>query len=202
MPGDADLVLLPGSKSTIAALKALRAAGFDTDVAAHVRRGGRVHGICGGYQMLGRVIADPDGIEGAPETIDGLGLLDVDTVLGAAKTLRAVSGVSFDGAPLTGYEMHVGCTIARNGARPFAVLRDGAQDGAVSDDSRISGGYIHGLFAHDAQRSSWLRRLGGAASTIAFDAQIDATLDMLAQHLDRHLAIDAVLEIAECGRST
>lgn len=201
LPGDADLVILPGSKSTIAALGALRAAGFDIDIAAHVRRGGRVHGICGGYQMLGRTIADPQGVEGPSNSVDGLGLLNVDTILGSAKTLRAVTGVSFDGAPLTGYEMHVGRTVELDGARPFAILSDGVRDGSVSDDGRITGGYIHGLFAHDAQRSAWLHRLGGATSAVPYETRIEDTLDSLAEHLERHLAVDALLEIAADGAS-
>ena len=89
LPGDADLVILPGSKTTIAGLNALREAGFDIDIAAHVRRGGAVLGLCGGYQMLGRSVADPDGVEGPAGTVAGLGLLDVETVLTREKTLAA-----------------------------------------------------------------------------------------------------------------
>ena len=111
LPGNADLVLLPGSKATIADLQALRAEGWDVDIAAHLRRGGQVLGLCGGYQMLGRVIRDPDGIEGPPGEREGLGLLDVETVLTPKKSLRAVEGESLpDSAPFTGYEMHVGVT--------------------------------------------------------------------------------------------
>src|SRR5262249_49769658 len=97
LPGNADLVILPGSKSTINGLAALRDAGFDIDIAAHVRRGGHVLGLCGGYQMLGRTVTDPDGIEGPAGTMAGLGLLDVETVLSPQKTLTLASGVTSDG---------------------------------------------------------------------------------------------------------
>ena len=110
LPGDADLIVLPGSKSTIADLTALRAAGFDIDIAAHRRRGGTVLGLCGGFQMMGRSVADPDGIEGPPATVEGLGLLDVETTLSAEKRLEPVRGTTADGAPFTGYEMHMGVT--------------------------------------------------------------------------------------------
>ncbi|MFZ0720687.1 MAG: cobyric acid synthase, partial [Xanthobacteraceae bacterium] len=118
LPGDADLIVLPGSKSTIADLAALRAAGFDIDIAAHRRRGGTVLGLCGGYQMMGRSVADPDGIEGAPATVDGLGLLDVATILSAEKRLEPVRGATADGAPFAGYEMHMGVTAGPDCDRP------------------------------------------------------------------------------------
>src|SRR5208282_4771197 len=131
LPGDADLVILPGSKATIADLTALRAAGFDIDIAAHVRRGGRVVGLCGGYQMLGRVVADPDGIEGPPGHVPGLGLLDVETALAPVKRLEPVTGTSYDGAPFAGYEMHMGVTTGPDCARPFAKLAGGSPEGAI-----------------------------------------------------------------------
>src|SRR5690606_30316424 len=122
IPGDCDLVLLVGSKATIADLQVLKASGLDIDIRAHVRRGGRVLGLCGGYQMLGRTISDPEGIEGEPGAIEGLGLLDVDTVLSGDKRLEAVAGQSFDGEPLQGYEMHIGRTTGPDCARPLANL--------------------------------------------------------------------------------
>src|ERR1700683_2041860 len=108
LPGDADLVILPGSKVTVAGLSALRAAGFDVDIAAHRRRGGLILGLCGGFQMLGRTISDPGGIEGTPGVIDGLGLLDVDTTLSDEKRLEPVTGQTSDGASVTRYRMHMG----------------------------------------------------------------------------------------------
>ncbi|MBX3577929.1 MAG: cobyric acid synthase [Rhizobiaceae bacterium] len=196
LPGDADLVLLLGSKSTIADLAALRAAGFDIDVAAHVRRGGRVLGLCGGYQMLGRVLADPDGVEGAPQTVPGLGLLDVETRISDAKRLVAVTGVTADGAPFSGYEMHMGETDGPDRARRFSTLADGSSDGAVSPDGRASGTYVHGLFSDDRQRGVWLERLGGAPSGLDYEASVDATLDALAVHCETHLDVDAMLTLA------
>ncbi|MGO9046384.1 MAG: cobyric acid synthase, partial [Xanthobacteraceae bacterium] len=153
LPGDADLIVLPGSKATIADLAALRAAGFDIDIAAHRRRGGMVLGLCGGYQMLGRTIADPSGVEGPPAPVEGLGLLDVATTLAADKRLERVAGTSSDGAPFAGYEMHMGLTAGPDCMRPFAQLADGSQDGAISADGRVIGTYVHGLFGDDRQRA-------------------------------------------------
>jgi adenosylcobyric acid synthase len=196
LPGDADLVILPGSKATIADLAALRAAGFDIDIAAHRRRGGSVLGLCGGYQMLGRTIEDPEGIEGSAGAVAGLGLLNVDTVLFGEKRLEAVAGETGDGCPLSGYEMHMGLTRGPDCARPFARLSDGSPEGAVSTDGRVSGSYIHGLFAGDRQRSAWLARLGGGESDIAYEASIDATLDRLAAHIAAHVDLDRILSLS------
>jgi adenosylcobyric acid synthase len=196
LPGDADLVLIPGSKATIADLTALRAAGFDIDIAAHRRRGGTVLGLCGGYQMLGRSIADPDGIEGPPGTIEGLGLIDVETVLCADKRLEAVRGTTADGVPFAGYEMHMGVTAGADCARPFARLADGSFEGAVAADGRALGTYVHGLFADDRQRAAWLKRFSAGAATVAYDASIERTLDALAAHLAAHIDLDRLLKLA------
>lgn len=197
LPGDADLVLLPGSKSTVGDLAFFRAQGWDIDLSAHVRRGGRVMGVCGGYQMLGRTISDPDGIEGTPGTVDGLGLLDVDTVLTADKRLVEVTGRhAASGAALSGYEIHIGRTQGPDTARPFALLGEsGEPDGAVSANGRIAGTYVHGLFASDTFRAGLLAELG-SGSTRAYEGEIDRTLDALAAHLEASLDIDALLEIA------
>jgi adenosylcobyric acid synthase len=195
LPGDAALVILLGSKSTLADLSALRAAGFDIDIAAHRRRGGAVLGLCGGYQMLGREIADPEGIEGPPGALPGLGLLDVRTELAGRKRLAAVTGRSADGASFSGYEMHMGETAGPDRARPFAHL-PGGPEGAVSPDGRVFGTYVHGLFADDAQRAAWLARLGAAASGDSYEEGVEATLDALARHLEAHLDLDALLRLA------
>jgi adenosylcobyric acid synthase len=195
IPGNADLVILPGSKATIADLIALRSAGFEIDIAAHRRRGGRVLGLCGGYQMLGRTVADPDGIEGPAATVAALGLLDVETVLTGDKRLVPAQGES-GGVPFTGYEMHMGTTTGPDCARPFARLADGAPEGAVSSDGRVIGTYVHGLFGDDRQRSAWLERLGTAPSVIAHDALIEATLDRLAAHLAAHIDLDRLLKLS------
>src|SRR6202050_3447388 len=163
LPGDADLILLPGSKATIADLEALRAVGFHIDIAAHRRRGGMVLGLCGGYQMLGRTIADPGGIEGPPGTAEGLGLLDVATTLSNDKRLEPVSGTTSDGVSFSGYEMHMGVTEGHDRARPFARLADGSPEGAISADGRVIGTYVHGLFADDRESAARVWRCGGGA---------------------------------------
>ncbi len=196
IPGDAALVLLPGSKSTLADLRALRAAGFDVDIAAHHRRGGAVLGLCGGYQMLGREIADPAGLEGPPGAAPGLGLLDIRTELAGPKRLATVTGSTADGRPFTGYEMHMGRSEGPDRARPFAHLADGRPEGAASPDGRVQGTYVHGLFADDAQRAAWLARLGGAASGDSYAAGVEETLDALARHLETHLDLDALLTMS------
>jgi adenosylcobyric acid synthase len=196
LPGDADLVILPGSKATIADLAALRDAGFHIDIAAHLRRGGAVLGLCGGYQMLGRVIRDPAGLEGPPGACDGLGLLDVETTLSDEKRLEPVQGTSADGAPFAGYEMHMGATEGPDRARPFARLADGSPEGAVSADGGVIGTYVHGLFADDRQRAAWLARFAAGGASVAYEVQVDDTLNRLAQHLARHVDLDRLLTLA------
>ena len=195
VPGDAALVILPGSKATIADLQALRAAGFDVDLAAHLRRGGLVLGLCGGFQMLGRTVADPAGREGPPGSVAGLGLIDVATVLSDDKRLVATHGTTHDGVAFAGYEIHMGATD--RAARPFARLADGTPDGAVSADGRVMGTYIHGLFADDRQRAAWLARLGAGASSVAYEAQVEETLDRWAAHLADCIDLDRVLRLAK-----
>ena len=195
LPADAALVILPGSKATIADLAFFRVQGWDVDLLAHHRRGGRVLGICGGYQMLGRRIADPDGIEGPPGAADGLGLLDVETVLSGPKILEEVRGTHrTTGTPVTGYEMHMGRTAGPDAARPLLHV-GGRMDGAASADGRVEGCYLHGLFASDAFRAAWLAGLG-AASDLAYDAAVESVLDALADHLERHLDVTALLGAA------
>jgi len=196
LPGNADLVILLGAKATISDLAALQNAGFHIDIAAHVRRGGRVLGLCGGYQMLGRTIRDPLGLEGSIGASDGLGLLDVETTLTGDKRLERVQGVTSDGIPVCGYEMHMGLTEGPDRSRPFARLSDGSPEGAVSPDGRVVGTYIHGLFADDRQRSAWLRRFAAGGAAISYDGLIDETLDRLAAHLEAHIDIDRLLSLA------
>lgn len=197
LPSDAALVILPGSKATIADLAALRANGWDIDIKAHVRRGGRVLGLCGGYQMLGRTLSDPHGIEGPPRTAEGLGLLDIETVFGTDKTLAEVTGrLAETGAAFTGYEMHVGQTQGPDTRRPLVYFTDGRADGARSADGRVAGCYVHGMFMADAARAAWIEDWGGMASGTRFEAVVDATLDDLAEHLARHIDMDALLAIA------
>jgi adenosylcobyric acid synthase len=197
LPRDADLVLLPGSKATMADLAAFRREGWDVDLRAHLRAGGRALGLCGGYQMLGRRIADPEGLEGPPGGVDGLGHLDIETTLLGDKRLierRALDGLS--GLTVAGYEMHIGRTTGAALARPFLVL-DGHPEGAVSADARVAGCYLHGLFGADAWRRHYLQSLGAEIDPLLdHNAQVEATLDALADHLGAHLDMARLLEIA------
>ncbi|MFP4126803.1 MAG: cobyric acid synthase [Alphaproteobacteria bacterium] len=196
LPGDADLVLLVGSKATRSDLAALKGAGWDLDIKAHVRRGGRVLGLCGGYQMLGRRVADPAGIEGPAGADDGLGLLEVETVLGGAKTLERVTARAWpDGPAAVGYEMHVGRTDGPDRARPAFAVGDRAE-GAVSPDGRVVGTYLHGLFAADPFRRWLLEGWGARASAMAFEREVERTLDSLADHLETHLDARGLLALA------
>ncbi|MGE4431038.1 MAG: cobyric acid synthase [Sphingobium sp.] len=195
IPAGAGLIVLPGSKATIADMAALRAQGWDIDILAHHRRGGMIWGICGGYQMLGRRIADPDGQEGPAGESAGLGLLDVETVLGPAKALRRVSGTAL-GAAFTGYEMHMGETVGPDAARPLVRFDDGRADGAISADGRVLGSYVHGALASTGLRAALLDRLGAHSDGADHGAAVDAALDAIAAELERHLDIDALLAIA------
>jgi adenosylcobyric acid synthase len=195
LPGDCDAVLLPGSKATIADLAYLRAQGWDIDIAAHVRRGGAVVGLCGGYQMLGRTIADPGGIEGPAATVAGLGLLAVDTVLAPEKILREVKATDArSGCDVHGYEIHLGRTT---GTAAALLSLDGMPEGACA--GRVAGSYIHGLFASDAYRAQWLAGLrAGRSAGISYDAQVEATLDRLAEHIGAAVDLDRLLGLARC----
>lgn len=198
IPADAGLIVLPGSKATVADMAFLRAQGWDIDVLAHHRRGGAVLGICGGYQMLGRVIADPLGIEGPPDAVDGLGLLDVRTVLGSDKALRTVQGVAL-GASFDGYEMHMGETEGASTATAFAVLDGDRRDGAVSPDGRVMGTYCHGLLASGDLRRALLARIGAGSHGGDHAALVDAALDELAAELEQHVRIDALLSLGSAS---
>ncbi|MBV1867872.1 MAG: cobyric acid synthase [Marinosulfonomonas sp.] len=200
LPGDADLVLIPGSKNTISDLADFRANGWDIDLAAHLRRGGHVLGICGGYQMLGHAITDPDGVEGAPATVAGLGLLNVQTVMQGEKQLglvKATFGPS--NIAVSGYEIHMGETTGPDCDRGWLHI-DGHQSGAASSDGKVRGCYLHGLFTSDEFRHAFLQELGHKGSATTYDDSIDATLNALADHLELHLDIDGLL--AHAGEIT
>ncbi len=197
LPVGCDLIILPGSKATIADLAALRQEGWDIDILAHWRRGGRVLGLCGGFQMLGRTIADPDGTEGPAGTVEGLGLLEVDTVLSGDKRVTQVQGASeADGLPISGYEIHLGETLGEDTARPLHRLADGRADGASSADQRVAGTYIHGLFADDRHRAAWLERMGASASGLSYSQHVDEILSAFAGHMERHVAVDTIISMA------
>lgn len=193
IPGDARLVILPGSKSTRGDLAYLRAQGWDIDLAAHIRRAGHVLGICGGYQMLGQSVSDPDGIEGPAGDTPGLGLLDIATVMSPDKTLARVTAThAASGLDVSGYEIHIGRSEGPDCTRPFAYI-DGRAEGAISPDGRITGSYLHGLFATDAFRSAYLAGLQITPSSQQHGALIERTLDALADHVEAHVDVTALL---------
>ena len=196
IPGDIDLVIIPGSKSTMADLAALREAGWDIDLAAHVRRGGHVLGLCGGYQMLGKLIHDPLGLEGIAGTVPGLGLLDVETTLLPDKTTIETEAIhALTGSYIKAYQIHLGETSGPDCARLFAQTPQGA-DGATSPDGRVIGTYLHGCFTQDGFRNKFLGRLGHEAQAFSYEKTIEDTLDALAAHLETHLDLDRILELA------
>jgi adenosylcobyric acid synthase len=201
IPAEADVVILPGSKSTIGDLAFLRAQGWDIDIRAHARRGGHVLGLCGGYQMLGNTVADPDGLDGRAGTVEGLGLLDIATTMSADKSTTLVSGThGASGAAVEGYEIHLGRSEGADCARPLLTI-DGRPDGAISADGRIQGTYVHGLFTGDAFRKAWLAHFG-IASSLVYGSRIETALDALADHLEQYLDIDRILKIARSRQTT
>jgi adenosylcobyric acid synthase len=196
IPGDADIVIVPGTKSTRGDLGYLRQQGWDIDLLAHRRRGGRILGICGGFQILGRRIADHEGIEGPPGDTAGLGLLDVETVMFPDKRLTEVRAVHVGThQPFTGYEIHIGRSSGPDCARPFASV-DGRPEGASSADGKVIGSYLHGMFRDDGFRGAFLGSLGAASSDLAYGATVEKTLDELADHMEAHLDIDGMLAAA------
>jgi len=198
LPGDADLIVLPGSKATIADLGELRAEGWDIDIRAHLRRGGRVLGLCGGFQMLGRRLEDPLGMEGSVPEAEGLGLLDFVTVMTGGKRLTEARGRHLEsGTEVAGYEMHIGRSEGPGCDRPFLRLADGRAEGAVSADGRVAGCYLHGLFAADGFRHAFLAAIRSRTkSGVVYEAEVESVLDDLADHLERHLDVNRILEIA------
>jgi adenosylcobyric acid synthase len=201
IPADAETIILPGSKSTIGDLAFLRAQGWDIDIKAHVRRGGHVLGLCGGYQMLGKIIDDPDGVDGHAGTVEGLGLLDIATVMTSDKSTKLVTGTHCaSSAAIEGYEIHLGRSQGGDCVRPVLTI-EGRADGATSADGRVEGTYVHGLFTGDAFRKAWLARFG-IASALAYEARIEMALDALADHLEAHLDIEQLLQIARSRQTT
>ena len=200
LPRDADVVVLLGTKSTLGDLAFIRSQGWDHDVIAHARSGGCVLGLCGGYQMLGRLVRDPHGADGPAGEAAGLGLLDVETEMLSEKSVRTVTGTcARSGVPVSGYEIHMGRTTGPDTVRPFAFLKRGP-DGAISTDGRIEGSYLHGLFGGDQFRSRWLDNVrGGTASGLAYETEVERALDEIADALETALDIDAMLAPAGIG---
>lgn len=188
--GDADLVVLPGTRATIADLAWMRARGLDRAVRAHAHAGKPLLGICGGFQMLGRVIRDPDGVEGPVAEVDGLGLLDVETTFAAAKVLRLPQGSGL-GVPASGYEIHHGRISRGAGAQEFL---GGASTG------QVFGTMWHGSLEGDQLRAAFLHHaLGLEPSGVSFPAARERRLDLLGELVEEHLDVDALLELAIAG---
>ncbi len=201
LPGDADLVLLPGSKSTIGDLAYFRAQGWDIDLYAHVRRGGHVLGLCGGYQMLGKTISDPDGVDGRPGQVEGLGLLDVSTTMAGEKQVILRSATALPGhEPVSGYEIHMGRTDGSDCARAWLQI-EGRPEGAASANGCIRGSYLHGIFTSDTFRASYLAKLGVTSET-AYEDGVEQVLDDLADHLEQHMDLDLLLAMAQTPRTS
>ncbi len=197
LPRDADIVILFGTKSTLGDLEFLCAQGWNHDLRAHVRTGGRVLGLCGGFQMLGNHIRDPEGFDGRPGETSALGLLNVCTEMTGSKAVRPVEGHCLStGFPVTGYEIHVGHTFGEDCRRPLFDLR-GRVDGARSADGRVEGSYVHGIFSEDGFRRAWLKRAGVIPnSTLHYEASIESALDAWADGVAQAVDVDALLACA------
>jgi adenosylcobyric acid synthase len=197
LPVEADLIIIPGSKATIADLAYFRAQGWDIDLAAALRRGAHVLGLCGGYQMLGRTIADPDGIEGASGQVAGLGLLDVETTMTAEKRVTETAGTHIaSSSPVRGYEIHIGRTVGPDCDHPMFDVA-GMPEGAISPSGRVMGSYLHGMFSADAFRDAFLAGLGATPGNTSYDATVETTLDTLADHLETHVDCAGLLALAQ-----
>jgi adenosylcobyric acid synthase len=195
LPGDADLVLLPGSKSTIGDLAFFRAQGWDVDLQAHVRRGGHVMGLCGGFQMLGNSIDDPIGVDGTPGKVPGLGLLNIDTVMAGEKQVILREATALPGGePVTGYEIHMGRSEGPDCERAWLSVA-GRREGAASANGQIRGTYLHGVFSSDAFRAAYLDELGHQ-SDLSYEDEVEEVLDTLAEHLETHMDLDHLLALA------
>jgi len=193
IPLDVDAVVIPGTKSTVGDMHFLVEQGWDHDIIAIARRGGRVLGVCGGYQLLGKAIHDPSGVDGDACSIAGIGLLDVETHMLDKKNTQPVTGMcARSKLDVTGYEIHMGKTSGADSSRPMFNLGE-LSDGAISRDGRIEGTYIHGVFSSDAYRSWWLESLKpGLASQLQYEASVERELDNVADGLSESLDIDTL----------
>lgn len=191
LPNNVDLIIIPGSKSTITDLQYLYDQGWDIDLKSHVRQGGKILGICGGYQMLGKIINDPNLLEGTQKTINGLDLLNVETEISGDKS---TSLVEFDN--FSAYEIHIGKTTGKDLANPMFSWGE-RQLGAVSNDGNVMGSYLHGIFSNDEFRENFLANLGAEKNDENYNQIIEITLDKLAQHIEKHINIKTISEISQ-----
>ena len=200
IPGNANLVIIPGSKSTIKDLEGLRKNGWDIDIKAHVRRGGHVLGICGGYQMLGRQIYDASGVDGTKGTIDGLGLLNIETSMVPTKKVKQTRCKSIDGSvEFDAYEIHVGHARGPDRSNPFTYTLDEIgnwiPEGSKSIDGKICGTYLHGFLASDTFRERYLGQIISGLSEFTYANVIEDTLDKLADHIAKHIKVEQIYSI-------
>ena len=196
LPAEASVIIIPGTKTTVADLAFLREQGWDVDLYGHVRRGGVVFGLCGGFQMLGQSIIDREGIEGPPGTADGLRLLDVVTTMKPEKTVGRITGRHCaTQTDITGYEIHLGRIEGPDCTRPVLQIGD-RPEGASSANGKVQGSSVHGLFASDMFRRAWLRSFG-VVSGLAYEQKMETALEALADHVERHIDLDMILSIAE-----
>lgn len=194
-PGEAvppaDLIILPGSKSVRADLDWLRKQGWEQVIRRHLRYGGKLIGICGGFQMLGNWIHDPDGLEGESGSAQGLAFFDMSTTLQPDKSLRNVQGaLGYRDVTVTGYEIHNGVTTFQKNYPPAVYLAQGP-DGAISEDGLIMGSYLHGLFESTDACASLLGWAGldDSNQPLNYYALRDAAINRLADSVDRYLNI-------------
>ncbi|MEM6909022.1 MAG: cobyric acid synthase [Pseudomonadota bacterium] len=198
IPREADAIILSGTKSTLTDLAMLRDQGWDHDILASVRTGTHLVGICGGFQMLGTRIDDPNGVDGTAGSAEGLALLDMTTMMTGEKAVRPMKAVSVQERILiSGYKIHTGRSEGPALAQPFCTLDDGSPDGAVAKGGQIIGTYLHGVFASDAFRARWLDGMrGGRTSALNYEEDVEAALEELADGLEDALDIDAILAMA------
>ena len=196
IPGDTRLVIIPGSKSTIEDLTFIREQKWDIDLLAHLNRGNFILGICAGYQMLGKSIDNSLGQEGKPSIVEGLKILDTNTVLTAKKTLTRVSakhiatGIDFDG-----YEIHIGQTVGNDCNQPFATVNN-KNEGAVSKNGLVMGSYLHGMFENNKFRSNFLKKIGFESSNLDYSKKVDQSLNDFADFLEENLNVSEIFDKA------
>ncbi len=198
LPRDADVILLLGTKSTLADLAFLRHQGWDHDIMVHVRHGGHVLGLCGGYQMLGTYLSDPDHVDGKASSAKGLGLLDVTTTMSPHKTVSPASAYCPHSAcHVQGYEIHAGITKGSDTRHPM-FTRNGIDEGAINSTGKVQGTYLHGLFSNDAYRHWWLDQIRqGDRNINNYCATVDQALEDLADELTRVCDVQSILNTAK-----